>query len=88
MHEQTHMLQQKAIGGPVKWWRQYLKDPKFRLIQELQAYRNQYKYFCRQVKDREQQFRALHKLATDLASPMYGGILSYQDALQGIKLMN
>src|SRR3989304_1332950 len=41
-HEQTHIDQQSS-KDPQKWWEIYLKDPKFRLEQELEAYRNQYK---------------------------------------------
>ena len=41
-HELTHVFQQLKMGKE-KWWEQYLKDDKFRLEQEVEAYRQQYR---------------------------------------------
>src|SRR6267378_8434182 len=44
-HEMTHMRQQRELaGGPDEWWRAWIADPEFRLDQELEAYRVQYRF--------------------------------------------
>lgn len=81
IHEQVHMAQQKK---PETWWNKYLIDPRFRLEQELEAYRAQYKFAEKAIKDRNQRARFLHAIASDLASKSYGGIISYLEAIEGI----
>src|SRR5689334_25347799 len=46
-HEETHAKQQG--DDPAGWWKRYLEDPNFRVGQELQAYRRQYKAYKRVV---------------------------------------
>ena len=50
IHEETHCKQQTEMGAE-EWWNKYFVDAKFRFKQELEAYRNQYKYavenYCR-----------------------------------------
>lgn len=79
-HEETHSRQQK---NPREWWERYLVDTKFRLEQEIEAYHNQYVHF----KDRHKWNKVdvlLNEIARDLSSPMYGGIISYDDARERI----
>jgi hypothetical protein len=81
-HEQTHSIQQ---GDKVKeWWERYLKDKEFRLSQELQAYQVQYRYYCKAIKDRNQRYRFLNRLAGDLSSEIYGNIISRSEAIKQI----
>jgi hypothetical protein len=81
-HEQTHSIQQ---GDKVKeWWERYLKDKEFRLSQELQAYQVQYQYYCKAIKDRNQRYRFLNRLAGDLSSEIYGNIISRSEAIKQI----
>jgi hypothetical protein len=82
-HEQTHSIQQD--GKPEKWWERYLKDKEFRLSQELHAYQVQYRYYCKEVKDRNQRYRFLTKIAGDLSSELYGNIISKSEAIRLIK---
>lgn len=82
VHEQVHMAQQENIGKD-RWWKTYLADTAFRLDQEVKAYRAQYRYV--KGKNREYNFRFLHRIAMDLSGPTYGGIVSYQEALKLIK---
>lgn len=84
-HEETHSRQQLYIG-PDLWWKKYLKDPQFRLENEIEAYQIQFAYFCAKNKDRNAQTRLLHTIAGDLASPMYGGIITKEDAIKQIRL--
>lgn len=82
-HEKVHFRQQG--GKPKSWWKSYLKDPQFRLDQELEAHRVEYRVFCRHVKDRNKQIRYLRGIAARLASPMYGGIISPMEASKRIR---
>lgn len=83
MHEATHAVQQSA--GAEIWWERYLTDDAFRLAQEVQAYRAQYAFFCASHKDRNTQARFLHRIATDLASPLYGNLCPFSEAYKLIK---
>lgn len=84
-HEQTHSIQQEK-DGPEKWWKKYLIDKDFRLAQEVQAYQVQYRYYCNEVKDRNRRYRFLNSIAGDLASEMYGNIISKSEAIKVIKI--
>lgn len=85
-HESTHADQQLSLeGGPAEWWKQHFADPKFRLTQELEAYQNQYIFFCSRHGDRNTRARFLHVIAGDLSSGMYQIGLSYVDASRLIK---
>lgn len=80
-HEIVHSRQQT---NPEEWWNRYFEDVNFRLSQELEAYQEQYKWIKRHVKDRNSCARWLNKFASDLSSPMYGGIITYSEALKAI----
>lgn len=84
LHEATHSLQQDKMG-PKKWWMRYLTDDEFRLDQELEAYQNQYRRFCEIHKDRNRQAVFLNRIASDLASQQYGGIITLLEARQRIR---
>lgn len=86
VHEQTHLQQQKDfiyqtgyINGTDGWWGKYLQNDAFRLSQELEAYRKQYKYACEHY---SRQFRRqlLGFIASSLSSKMYGSIIDYEKA--------
>lgn len=83
MHEKVHSLSQG--DDPQKWWNRYLTDPYFRIDEEVEAYREQYKFICKSVKDRNRRAQILSQLATSLASPMYGSIITHQGAAQFIQ---
>ena len=78
VHEMTHMAQQGE--DPAKWWDKYLEDPIFRLGQEIEAYRNQYTFGMKKITDRNQKAVFLHRIASDLSGPIYGGIVDYKEA--------
>lgn len=86
VHEETHMDQQAAYpGGPDAWWQKYFEDKDFRLSQEVAAYGNQYREFCKSNRDRNVQVRYLAKLAEIAASPMYSFDITYYHAMHLIK---
>ena len=79
VHEETHKRQQGA--KPDLWWTMYLKDPKFRLNQEVEAYRNQYRFFAK-GRDRNMAYKFLYIIAHDLSSAMYGNIITHEEAIK------
>lgn len=83
VHEETHYMQQG--GDPEKWWNKYLADPEFRLKQEVEAYRNQYREFIKTTRDRNIIFQFVRRIAGDLASPLYGSVVTYFEAVDLIK---
>ena len=82
-HETVHQHQQGE--DPKQWWDDYLEYPKFRFRQELQAYRVQYRFIKKTVKDRNTVAKLLHMIATDLSGEMYGGMCSHSEAIKMIK---
>lgn len=73
-HESIHMGQQKAMG-PEKWWELYLSDPDFRLMQELEAYRAEYK-FVKENYSREARRKLIAHITSALSSGMYGNLVN------------
>ena len=82
VHEQTHTKQQ---ADPVAWWDRYLEDDAFRLSQELEAYRNQYKFVKGTVNNKNIAFSFLLSVSKDLSSELYGNIISMNDAVKKIE---
>jgi len=79
IHEITHIIQQTKMGWR-KWWKKYFKDEQFRYEQELEAYRNQYRWVKNNIKDRNKQNDYLIFFAKMLSGKMYGGIKSFGEA--------
>lgn len=85
IHERTHKLQQG--GDPAGWWEKYLSDDFFRFDQELVAYANQYRRFCELNVDKNKRAKFLYRIASDLASDLYGKLCTQQEAMKKIKKM-
>lgn len=81
-HEEVHSKQQG--DNPQEWWDKYLKDVDFRLEQELEAYKVQYKTIQLTLKDKGRLFQYAMGLARDLSSGMYGNIIATDVALNKI----
>lgn len=84
-HEEVHQRQQTAIGGPKIWWDKYLSDDKFMLSQEIEAYHEQYKFYCAQEKELSLRYKMLMACATALSGPVYGNSIGKAHALFRIK---
>lgn len=84
-HEAMHVIQQKAAGGPGKWWAKYFEDPQFRLVQELDAYRAQYRKLQLIQRDRNKLAAELTRLAHDLSGPNYGKLMTLGEAMKAIR---
>jgi len=76
-HEETHIRQQKNKLLGLVWWTRYVFSKKFRLSQELEAYRSQYKVSGDPM--------VLHQIAKDLSGELYGNLISYDEAIKQIK---
>ena len=84
IHETTHIRQQAKMGVE-KWWDRYFEDEKFRFSQELEAYRNQYKYITENYNDDKTINMLLKSLAKDLSGYIYGNLCSFGEAIKLIQ---
>lgn len=84
-HEEIHRAQQAEFGGPDEWWRKYLIDPRWRIEQELDAHRAEYTIYCIHFRLRNQRRKFLTLLARRLSGPLYGRLISFENAKKAIK---
>lgn len=85
-HEEIHSARQGLSVEEVEaWWDKYLADKQFRFDEELPAHKAEYTAFCGLVKDRERRDRMLRRIALRLASPLYGRLLPYMQAVKVLK---
>jgi hypothetical protein len=75
VHEQTHFKQQEKYGLD-NWVTKYLTDTKFRLDMEVEAYKAQ----LASIGDREIRNKIRIESVHNLSSPLYGGIISKEEA--------
>lgn len=80
VHEKVHLEQQDEIGLE-QWVYNYLYRPEKRLGYEIEAYKRQ----LRSIKDRNWRAKTRMESARNLSSSLYGGIISYEEALQKLK---
>lgn len=85
VHEETHLAQQAAAGGPEAWWERYLVDDAWRLEQELEAYRRQYQVACQMIPRRPNRLQFLRAIAEDASGPLYGSLLTRSEAERRIR---
>ena len=82
-HEQVHVRQQQ--NKPDEWWELYLNDVDFRLSQEIEAYKAQYQYVKRFIKDRNLLNKYALTFAGYLSDEIYGNLITTLEALNLIK---
>lgn len=80
IHELVHFKQQDR-DGLTNWVYDFLEYPDKRLEYELEAYKEQLK----SIKDRNQRTKIRFECAQNLSSPLYGNIITYEDALKQLK---
>jgi hypothetical protein len=84
VHENVHLARQgKDADG---WYSKYIDSPKFRLGEELLAYRAQYQYIKEVIPDRNERAKYLFKFANDLGGKTYGNIITPRDAMRLIDM--
>lgn len=81
VHELEHVHQQKKLGREL-FWDLYLSLPEKRLEFELEAYKKEYAFIVRNVKDRNARFHFLYEMARNLSGETYGKIISASDAMR------
>ena len=89
-HEKVHFVQQDefhadGLSGVEGWWELFLESPTFRLSQEIPAHAAEYYAFCRMHKDRNEMAQMLRRLGQRLAAPMYGSIITVNEAMKAIR---
>lgn len=77
IHERRHLIRQQKQGVD-EWVEKYLTDNTFRLNEEIIAYREQ----LESVKNRSARHRLRLQCANDLASSLYGNIVTLQEAIK------
>lgn len=75
VHENVHLEQQKEMGAD-NWVELFLEDSKFRLDQELEAYRKQ----LASIIDSGKRHKMTLICAENLSSGLYGEIISLSEA--------
>lgn len=83
-HESVHAERQGVgLDGIEAWWDRYLKDIQFRFQEELIAH--QAEYWAYNDANRNARRKALSKVARKLASPLYGNMITIEQAKRGLK---
>lgn len=85
VHECVHFEQQARERTVDDWYTKYLHDKAFRLRQEVEAYRRQYAFVCKHMKDREKRSWFLGMLSQALSGELYGALCTQQEARALIK---
>ena len=83
-HELVHVRQQFGHDAD-EWCDRYIADAHFRYRMELEAYRVQYGFWKKHIRGKQALDAALLRMAKDLSGPMYGGIVSTEEAKRKIK---
>lgn len=78
-HEETHARQQLAMGIE-EWWERFIADPGFRLSQELEAYREQYRAMASLRPQKRTGY--LTHIAKDLSGEIYGNMITFEEAIK------
>lgn len=84
VHESTHLRQHcYSYFVAVFWWILYLFSKRFRYSQELEAFREQYKWVI--VNQPFWRHKKLDEYAHQLSSALYGKMVSFEQAREEIK---
>lgn len=85
-HEGAHAYRQVHgdFGGPDGWWALYMRDPEFRLREELIGYRAQLESHRSWGFGRKAIEGYAKSLARHLSGPIYGNLISESKALKQI----
>lgn len=89
-HESIHIERQLAYRGDFgragveAWWDKYLGNIEFRYEEEVLAHRAEYQHMIQNATCRQMRRSALKQVATRLASQLYGGLVSKQQAMEAI----
>lgn len=82
-HERVHLEGQGS--EPDAWWEKYLRDEAFRADEEFRAHRAEYVVYCKRHIDPVKRAQVLRTIAAKLAAPLYGSMMTREQAELGIK---
>ncbi len=82
-HEEVHSKQQG--DNPEAWYTEYLRNPAFRLREELEAYGQQWLFVKEKVKDAKLREWIKENMALALSGEEYGTLISYGQAESKIR---
>lgn len=82
-HEAVHGKRQ---GDNIdQWWLDYIRDPAFRLAEEVLAHKQEWESYLRSNwSSRRHTTVYLNMMAERLSGPLYGNLLSYDEAYNAI----
>ena len=84
-HEAKHGERQGTTKESIEaWWDQYLTDPQFRFLEELEAHRAEYAAY-RPGRHGMSRAELLHVTANRMSGDLYHNMCSYADAVALIK---
>lgn len=89
-HEAVHGLRQALCpGGAESWWRRYIAEPEFRLLEEIPAHVDEFVSLCAQYRKNWRSERNMRRtyashVARRLAAPLYGRLISFADAKKAL----
>jgi hypothetical protein len=97
-HEAVHCRRQLGVLEPGTepaelairaWWGRYIRDPNFRLLEEIPAHVEEFLSLCEQHAPRWPNRRAMRRtfaaaIAKRLSSPLYGGLISFAEAKRSL----
>lgn len=75
VHEAIHGQRQVEGPGVYEWWKRYIGSAEFRLIEEAEAHRAEYRHLLENG-NRKQRRHALAHVANKFASPLYGKMVT------------
>ena len=79
-HETAHGIRQGHEEASIRaWWERYMRDPEFRLEEEVIAHRAEYACLGETFQGKALE-NHLTSIAKRLASPLYGGMVSIREA--------
>ena len=83
-HEQVHLQRQQEMESAELWWDRYIEDAEFRFNEELLAHVAEYEWHIENG-SRQQRRHALKEIAKRLSSPLYGRMVSRDQAETAIR---
>lgn len=81
-HEEVHGRQQRIAYDTQAWWEAYIRLPNFRLREELEAHRVEWKAYLSTFPENSpfDPCPYLERMAERLSSPLYGNMISKAEA--------
>lgn len=79
-HEAVHQARQG--DDPERWWDRYIRDQDFRLAEEVPAHQAEYRCLCARNADPSWRALAAERIAERLASPLYGSMIDFAEAVR------